>query len=346
MASAVLPQQVPSSRRRWPADPRARWGLRAALAAPLVALAWWATDRGFVAPGHAEFLRLADRGGLAYPPVPVLLAQFLPAFGLCVVAAVFAAITLHRTGEQIVRRGFDGVVVAGLVLPVFAVPAVAYAASQSVSGIASLTLLAIALQGFVWFVVDGDTDGGFTCGLALAAAFLFDPVSVLYAPALGLATWFFAPDRRAAPASVLVIVFPTVFALLSWTFLEWRFGDVLLPELGGDPLTALGTVGMSLWHVPLFLAVAVLYAIRFPAALVGYLVSVLASVVAIWLGLRFTPVSAYVLFTLVALMSIPRDTGRRTAWALAAVGAVQVVLAWVWPPTSPGFEDWLAALTG
>ncbi|SDG28507.1 hypothetical protein [Pseudonocardia oroxyli] len=50
-----------------------------------------------------------------------------------------------------------------------------------------------------------------------------------------------------------------------------------------------------------------------------------------------------------------RWSGRPTRWAtpaagrpgrLAAVGAVQVVLAWVWPPTSPGFEDWLAALTG
>ncbi len=30
---------------------------------------------------------------------------------------------------------------------------------------------------------------------------------------------------------------------------------------------------------------------------------------------------------------------------LAAVALVQLVLAWVWPPTSPGFADWLAAVT-
>lgn len=178
----------------------------------------------------------------------------------------------------------------------------------------------------------------------MAAAFLFDPISVFYALALGLATWFFARERRAAPASVLVMVFPTAFTLLSWVFLQWRFGEVVLPTVSGDLATALGTVGHSLWHVPLFLAVAVVYAIRFPAALVGYLVSIVASVIAVWVGLRFTQVSAYVLFTLVALMSIPRDTDRRTAWVLAAVGVVQLVLAWVWPPTSPGFEEWLSAL--
>jgi hypothetical protein len=80
-------------------------------------------------------------------------------------------------------------------------------------------------------------------------------------------------------------------------------------------------------------------------ALVGYLTAVPASVVAVWVGLRYTPVTAYVLFTLVALLSVPQDTGRRAGTALAAVALGQLVLAWVWPPTSPGFADWLAAVT-
>jgi hypothetical protein len=73
-------------------------------------------------------------------------------------------------------------------------------------------------------------------------------------------------------------------------------------------------------------------------------VSVVASVVAVWIGLRFTPVTAHVLFTLVALTSIPRGLGRRPLAALAVVGAGQLVLAWAWPPVSPGFADWLAAV--
>ena len=85
--------------------------------------------------------------------------------------------------------------------------------------------------------------------------------------------------------------------------------------------------------------------LRRPVALVGYLTPVAASVVAVWVGLRYTPVTAYVLFTLVALLSVPRDVGRRAGAALAAVALAQLVLAWVWPPTSPGFTDWLTTVT-
>lgn len=244
----------------------------------------------------------------------------------------------------------------------FAVPAVAYAASQSVSGIAALSLLAVALQGFVWFVVDGDTDAGFTCGLALAACFFFDPIAIFYALALGAAAFFFAVDRfratrSAAPATVAVITFPTVFVTLAWMFLQWRFtGDPIQlvatnPDLGSFPNGVGGglgaaavIVGAALVHVPLFLAVAVIYAVRFPAALVGYAVSVLASILAVSVGLRYTPVTAHVLFTLVALMSIPRDSGPRTSRTLAVIGLAQLALAWLRPPTSPGFEQWPAAV--
>ncbi|MCO1655328.1 hypothetical protein [Pseudonocardia humida] len=103
-------------------------------------------------------------------------------------------------------------------------------------------------------------------------------------------------------------------------------------------------LGAALLHVPLFVAVGILYAVRAPLALVGYLVSVLASVVAVWIGLRSTPVTGYLLFTLVALTSIPRGTGRRVLGALAAVAAVQLVMAWAWPPISPQFASRLAAI--
>ena len=104
-------------------------------------------------------------------------------------------------------------------------------------------------------------------------------------------------------------------------------------------------MGAALLHVPLFVAVGVIYAVRRPVALVGYLTPVVASVVAVWVRRRYTPVTAYVLFTLVALLAVPWDTGRRTGAVLAAVALAQLVLAWVWPPTSPGFADWLATVT-
>jgi hypothetical protein len=68
------------------------------------------------------------------------------------------------------------------------------------------------------------------------------------------------------------------------------------------------------------------------------------SVVAVWLGLRFTPVTAYVLFTVVALMAVPRNVGRPLRALLVGASVGQLVLAWVWPPTSPGFTEWLSAV--
>ena len=71
-----------------------------------------------------------------------------------------------------------------------------------------------------------------------------------------------------------------------------------------------------------------------------------ASTLAVWAALRYTEVTAYVLFTLVALMAIPRKADRATSYVLAVVGVVQLVLAWLWTPTSPGFTRWLAAILG
>ena len=337
-----------------------------------MALGVWANVRGFESSSHRTFAAQAaavraggsDLAGLgaAYPPLPTLLAGIVPggSLGLSVVASLFAGCTLHLVWEQLVRRDVPTLLIGFLLLPLFAVPAVAYAASQSVSGIVLLSMLAVAVHGFVRFTVNRETEAGFLTGLALAAAFAVDPIAIFYALALGTATWFMTQQREpfATRATVAVIVFPTVFAVLSWMFLEWRFTggvfgtlvanpDVLTFRAGVWPafITAAATVGGSLLHVPLFAAVGVLYAVRRPMALVGYLTAVPASIVAVWIGLRYTPVTAYVLFTLVALLSVPRDVGRRTGAALAAVALVQLVLAWVWPPTSPGFADWLAAIT-
>ena len=52
------------------------------------------------------------------------------------------------------------------------------------------------------------------------------------------------------------------------------------------------------------------------------------------------------LFTVVALMAVPRNVRRPVRVLLMAAALVQLVLAWVWPPTSPGFIEWLAAVLG
>jgi hypothetical protein len=115
----------------------------------------------------------------SYPPLPVLLAGILPggALGLSVVASVVGGITLHRTLELLVRRRTSTGLIWCVLPALFAVPAVVYAASQSVATIASLALLVVALEGFGAFGLGRSTEARFRTGLALAAALLFDPLA-------------------------------------------------------------------------------------------------------------------------------------------------------------------------
>ena len=105
MASATLPigspTLLPDRSRRWPASAGARWGLRLALALPLVGLGIWAQARGFESASHRTFDAQAaavraggsDLAGMAaaYPPTPTLLAGLVPGgtLGLSVVVISF-----------------------------------------------------------------------------------------------------------------------------------------------------------------------------------------------------------------------------------------------------------------
>lgn len=339
-------------------------------------LGWWAWRQGFASPSHRQLVLQAeqvlaggpDLAGLdhAYPPLPTLIALLVPGgtLGLSVAASLAASLMLFFSWERLYRRNFPAWMIAGLLPALFLVPAIAYFASQSLPGVASFSLLALALQRFMRFLVHRDTEAGFVTGLALGGAFLFDPMALFYALALGLAAAPVALDRfraepSAAPATVAVMVFPTLFLVLAWSFLEWRFTGVAFGTVATNPdflafrggaLSALGdaarAIGADLLHVPLYLCVALVYAVRRPIALLGLLVLVPGSVLALWLGLRYTPVTAYVLFTVVALMAVPRNVRRPVQVLLAAAGLAQLALAWVWPPTSPGFTEWLAAVLG
>ncbi|PVZ09980.1 hypothetical protein [Actinomycetospora cinnamomea] len=262
-----------------------------------------------------------------------------------------------------VRRDVPWWLVGLLLLPILGVPAVAYLVSESLPGIATLSLLAIAVQGFVRFARERSTEGGFSAGLALALAFCFSPITVPFALALGASTVFLARERfrdepSAVPATVGVVVFPVVFVIAAWTFLQWRFSGAAFATLVDSPgflafpggvWASLGaatvTVGLGLLHAPLYLLMAVSMGIREPLPLIGYLLPIAGSVVAVWTGLLFTQVSTTVLFTLLALIAVPRRPRRGLVFALAVVAVAQLALGWLWPPTSPGFAEWAGALT-
>jgi hypothetical protein len=202
----------------------------------------------------------------------------------------------------------------------------------------------VALDGFVRFIVDRDTRGGFLAGLMLAFAFGCDPIALVYAVALGAAAPLLAharfrsePDAAVATASVLI--FPVAAAAAAWAFLEWRFTGSAVAAVvdqgtlfhfsdgvvNGLVAALRDTVGTAL-HVPVYLAVGALLFLRKPVAVAGYAIPLAGLVVAQWIGLSYSDVAAFMLLAAVAIVTAPQRPGRRASELLYAAAALQIVL--------------------
>ena len=303
-----------------------------------------------------------------YPPLPVLLALLLPGgpFGLAIVTCLFSGALLALLVRHItVSRGL------AVLLPLVAVPAMWYTASQLLPQVVALTFLAIALQGFLRFATEGETYGGFIAGLALAVSYAADPGAIVYAGVMCAAVPLISAERYhgdpQAPIGVgAVLVFPCVAAAASWSFLLWKFSGVWPGNLSysvnsdvlGFPYGVLGGIGHAvtatlsdLGRSVLFLVALVLIAVvrRKPATSAALLLPVGALALALWLGFDYSPVTAYFLFALLAvtvIMQFRLTDGRRMSWILLAAAIVQVVLGYVWAPASPGYLQWWHLLTG
>jgi hypothetical protein len=315
---------------RWPRTAGARWLLRLALALPFAGLALFAS--GF------------DARTEALPPLPALVASLVPggAIGVSLATCLATGILLAGLGERLIRWN----VPVRIAVPLL-VPAMAFAGSQDLTGILTVAFLALALEAFVQFAVAGQTAGAFHAGLLLAGAVLCAPVAVVVALALGVAAPFVAAERgRAEPATWLVLSFPALAALAGWAFLDWIFTG--FGDLGLDPAIGPAFEGalLAVAHTPLYVAVAVLFAVRRPRALAGYLVPVLGVFVGLLVGVPWSAVTTYLLLTFVALVAVPRSPSRRLTTFLGAVALAQWALALSWPPTGPAYQDWLRVVWG
>lgn len=337
-------------------------------------LALWADRRGFASAANATLQERADLaraggGDLsgvrdAYPPMPTFLAGILSGgtAGVAVLSSVCAGIAMQLVTARMVRRGLPLLLMAALVLALVAVPALWFEATQNLSGFLALMFLVVALDGFVRFVARGDTIGGFVAGLALAAAFLCDPIALVYTAALAVAAPLLTPRAlRGEPgltrATTSVLVFPILAVAGGWAFLEWRFTGGAFATLrtdhdwftfpggvGESLVDALDYVGGVLLRAPVYACVAVLLARRNVGASIAYLVPVIGLVLADWAGFHMTEALAFALLVLVALYSVPRSLGRRGAVALGGAAAVQFAAVLTWDPAGAEFHEWSALL--
>jgi len=380
MASVLSPpSQAPSPRAtfRSRALGASRFcALALVLALPLLGLAIWAHQEGFASPtlqyvDHRANEVTAARGlsnlDDVYPPLPVLLALALPGGPFCL--AIFTCLFSGAMLAFLVRRiGFSRDLM--VLLPLVAVPAMWYTASNLLPSVVALTFLAVALQGFIRFATEGETYGGFIAGLALAVSYSADPSALVYAGVMCAAVPLISATRYhgdpQAPIGVgAVLVFPCVAAAACWSFLLWKFSGNWPGNLSysvnadvlGFPYGILGGLGHAVTSTLTDLARSVLFVValvlvatrrRAPAFSAALLLPVAALALALWLGFDYSPVTAYFLFTLLAITVIVQFSlmeDRIAWWVLVAAVAVQVIVAIAWTPTSPGYLQWWHLLT-
>jgi len=356
MASAAitLPRATPWRLGSWSREAALRWAPRLAFAAPLALLSVVVSQRGFVSTPnltlqlHGELARQSGPAGLgwAYPPIPTFLASVLPggALTLALISSLLGGVAMASLWDRLARRRVSMPLTVALLASLALVPAVLYGATQDLAAFAGLAFLIVALDGFVRFIVDRDTRGGFLAGLMLAFAFGCDPVALVYAAALAasaplLAHARFRSEPDAATATASVLVFPVAAAASAWAFLEWRFtGSAFATVIDQSTLFhfsdgVLRGFGLAVWdtasialHTPVYLAVGALLFVRRPITVAGYAIPLAGLVAAQWIGLQYSEVTAFMLLAAIAIVAVPSRPGRRASRVLIGACAAQVVM--------------------
>lgn len=352
MVANTYPKTRSWDRTAWPRDPARRWALRLLCGLPLVFIALAASRAGFASPEvvdlaeRAEIIRNGrglDQLSSAYPPLPTLLAAILPGgtVPISVMSAVSGGFALQLVLARLVRRqiglGLGAVLVAALVCS----PIVWFQATQNPAQFMALMFLVLAIDGFIRFIVREDTAGGFAAGLALAGAFLCDPIGVVYAVAIAASGPLLARQRGFNDrnrAAILVLIFPTLSTLASWAFLEWRFSASAFATVwrgteafrfnGASIEEALADVASIAATSLVFLAVGAVVVRRRPRAAATLAVPFVGMVLTAMVGLPFAPGLGLVMLTVVALYSVPRrlNTIERSVLGVAAVAQIVVTL--------------------
>jgi hypothetical protein len=355
--------------------------LRVALfSLPFVALGLSAQWLGFLSDAHALVLAKAllavDRGrleviGFVYPPLPFLLATVWPsAWTLPVLAGIAAGATAWLLWYDLRRTQLPLVIRTVLLSSVMLVPGMLFLATQSFQEILALHLLLVSWHYFLNFVRYGHTWSGFIAGLVLGLAFFASFYAVIFALAFALASPIYSRLRedgedRSAPADlarIMVIAFPALWSLASWSYLNWVFTGnplrflsdpavpVVIPPGGAGSLArALESAAQQtlaeLLQQPLFLAVTILNLLYQRRRVVAFLSVPLILATIRSIGFVYGELFALGSYSLIALAGIPRRISLSWGMVLVAVALLQVVASARLGSPAAELADWQTKVT-
>jgi hypothetical protein len=263
-------------------------------------------------------------------------------------AAAVTGFMLQRLAGVLVRRGFGLWATVAVIGTLALTPPLYFLAANDLEALLGIALLVIALDGVASFVEDRSTEAGFRAGLALGVAVMVDPGAWLYALTLGAVAPFIAgragqSGRGANRATVAVLLFPAVAAVVFWLYVSWWFSADPLGGLedataagwfvggvGSSAASAAVSIGLGIASVPLFWVAAGFRLARDPWSLIAPGIAVVGLFLSLWFGLRQSSGQTYVLLTAlyVLLLAVRRPAGGRRV-LIMSVAVVQIVLMWV-----------------
>lgn len=381
MASPASPQLLRTTRRRsapdtWPLHPGARWGLRALLALPFAVVALLSRDSPWhpaandALAGRGALVRWGDTGltwtAEVFPPLSAALASLLRGdlLAMNLLAAAVIGFTLQRLCAVLVREGFGPWATAAVLGILVLTPPLYYLAANDLASLLGIALVVVALDGIAQFVEQRSTEAGFRAGLALGVAVMLDPGAWLYALTLGaVAPFFVRRAGRSGPgaqtATVAVLVFPAVAAVVFWLYVSWWFsadplggmehaaaGGWFPGGVGESATTAARAMALMLLSAPLVLIGFTIRAVRDPWSLIAPGIALAGLYLSLWFGLREAAGQSYVVLTaLYVLLIAPRAPSGRRQVLIVVAAVVQLAVGWVVVLTSGGtLGDWLRAV--
>lgn len=327
---------------------------------PFVGVALLSYQGGFLSENHAHLvaktLLAADRRrleviGFLYPPLPFLLTLVLPhPFTPSLLASIAAGATTWLLWYDLERTSLPRLVRMLLVVSVVLTPGFLFLATQSLSEILALHLVLVAWHYYLNFIRFGHTFSGFVSGLVLGFAFYVNFYALLYALTLAILVPLFKPDTEATEArsgwfvvsQVFVTAFPALWAVLSWTYINWVFtgnpvtylvepGASVIDEFRfraslGERLSDLTEFGRELALQPLLWGVLLLQGWKQWRRVLPLLLLISLPSMIRLLGLSCSVALALSTYAVLALAAVPERLPRWVGLILVTLAAAQAVL--------------------
>lgn len=300
--------------------------------------------------------------GDLYPPVGTVLAAITPGgtLGLGIVGALIAGPFLQQMLQAMQQRRFPPVESAMFMAALAANPLFAHMVTTNLEAFLGVAAFGVGATNMVRFVAYRNTQAGFRAGLLFALAALSSASGIVYIVVIGLAAPLVSLARRgergARASNILVLLFPTLSAFLTVSFLQlvflhrpFAFIEAQFhydPALWATVPQLVTTLNGFLLLAPMISGWILALLVRRPGAVLISTLLFLGLLTGYILGLipANSAGNTFFIMTMMGMAILPAATTRRADVLITVVAAVQIAIAWAAAYNRPVVLDWMGSI--